>query len=68
MTNRLNYGPTAKVLHWLIVVLLLIQFPIGWFCSRRHEAGRGHDVSRIVWDKPLIQWRERRGSNPRPPA
>jgi cytochrome b561 len=36
MTKRLNYGPTAKVLHWLIVVLLFIQFPIGWLMPDIH--------------------------------
>jgi len=36
MTARLHYGTTAKVFHWLIVGLLLIQFPIGWFMSDVH--------------------------------
>lgn len=26
----LPYGPTAKVLHWVVAVLLAIQLPIGW--------------------------------------
>jgi cytochrome b561 len=30
MTVNLHYGSTAKVFHWLIVALLLVQFPIGW--------------------------------------
>ncbi len=30
MTDRLHYGTTAKIFHWLVVALLLIQFPIGW--------------------------------------
>jgi len=29
-TPRLNYGPTAKVLHWAVVALLAIQAPLGW--------------------------------------
>jgi cytochrome b561 len=28
--TRLNYGTTAKVLHWLIVALLAVQLPLGW--------------------------------------
>jgi cytochrome b561 len=36
MTDRLNYGTTAKILHWLIVALLLIQFPIGWLMPDIH--------------------------------
>jgi cytochrome b561 len=30
MTERLHYGPTAKVLHWLVVALLIVQYAIGW--------------------------------------
>jgi cytochrome b561 len=30
MTARLHYGTTAKMLHWLIVALLMVQYPIGW--------------------------------------
>jgi len=37
MTARLHYGTTAKVFHWLIVGLLLIQFPIGWFMPDVHR-------------------------------
>lgn len=28
--KHLHYGSTAKILHWLIVVLLVIQYCIGW--------------------------------------
>jgi cytochrome b561 len=31
MTARLQYGATAKLLHWLIVALLVVQYLIGWF-------------------------------------
>jgi hypothetical protein len=31
MDDRLHYGTPAKVLHWLVVALLTVQFPIGWF-------------------------------------
>ena len=30
MTDRLQYGTTAKVFHWLIVALLLVQYLVGW--------------------------------------
>lgn len=30
MDHRLRYGTAAKVMHWLIVALLVVQFPIGW--------------------------------------
>ena len=30
MTKQPAYGNTAKVFHWLIVVLLVVQFAIGW--------------------------------------
>jgi hypothetical protein len=31
MTRQLRYGTTAKLFHWLIVLLLFIQYPIGCF-------------------------------------
>src|ERR1700682_4258 len=31
VTDRLHYGTPAKVLHWVVVALLAVQFPIGWF-------------------------------------
>jgi cytochrome b561 len=37
MTDRLQYGTTAKVFHWLIVALLLVQYPIGWFMPDLHH-------------------------------
>ena len=30
MTRQLQYGSTAKILHWLVVVLLVFQYSIGW--------------------------------------
>lgn len=41
MTNRLHYGNTAKVLHWLVVALLAVQFPIGWFMPDVHAGPPG---------------------------
>jgi cytochrome b561 len=37
MTDRTQYGTTAKVLHWLIVVLLFVQYPIGWLMPDIHR-------------------------------
>ncbi len=37
MTARLQYGTTAKAFHWLIVLLLLIQYPIGWLMPDLHR-------------------------------
>jgi len=37
MTDRLEYGTTAKVLHWLVVALLLVQYLIGWLMPDIHR-------------------------------
>jgi cytochrome b561 len=37
MTPRLQYGSTAKVFHWLVVALLLVQYPIGWLMPDIHR-------------------------------
>ena len=37
MTDRLQYGTTAKVLHWLIVALLTVQYVIGWLMPDIHR-------------------------------
>lgn len=36
MTIRLQYGTPAKMFHWLIVALLAVQYPIGWFMPDIH--------------------------------
>ncbi|MBC9981997.1 cytochrome b [Bradyrhizobium campsiandrae] len=36
MTTRLQYGTPAKIFHWLIVVLLAVQYPIGWLMPDLH--------------------------------
>jgi cytochrome b561 len=36
MTKHLQYGTTAKIFHWLIVALLVVQYPIGWFLPDLH--------------------------------
>lgn len=37
MTARLQYGATAKVFHWLIVALLIVQYLIGWLMPNIHR-------------------------------
>jgi cytochrome b561 len=37
MADRLQYGTTAKVFHWLIVALLLVQYSIGWLMPDIHR-------------------------------
>ncbi len=37
MTDRLQYGTTAKVLHWLIVALLTVQYLLGWLMPDIHR-------------------------------
>ena len=37
MTDRLEYGTTAKVLHWVIAALLLVQYLIGWLMPDIHR-------------------------------
>ena len=37
MTDRLQYGITAKLFHWLIVALLLVQYLIGWLMPDIHR-------------------------------
>jgi len=37
MTSRLHYGTPAKVLHWLVVALLAVQYPIGWLMPDLHR-------------------------------
>jgi cytochrome b561 len=37
MTPHLQYGTTAKILHWLIVALLVVQYLIGWLMPDIHR-------------------------------
>lgn len=37
MKARLQYDATAKAFHWLIVALLLVQYPIGWLMPDIHR-------------------------------
>jgi cytochrome b561 len=44
MTKQLNYGTTAKVFHWLIVALLIVQFPLGWLMPHIHHGMKPGDA------------------------
>ncbi|HEY2137302.1 MAG TPA: cytochrome b [Xanthobacteraceae bacterium] len=37
MTKQLSYGTTAKVFHWTIVLLLCVQYPLGWLMPDIHR-------------------------------
>src|SRR4051812_19497764 len=37
MDDRLQYGTTAKLLHWLVVALMLVQYSIGWLMPDIHR-------------------------------
>jgi cytochrome b561 len=37
MADRLQYGTTAKVFHWLVLALLLVQYPLGWLMPDIHR-------------------------------
>jgi cytochrome b561 len=37
MAKQLHYGTTAKVFHWLVVALLVVQYPLGKFMPDIHR-------------------------------
>jgi cytochrome b561 len=37
MAKQPNYGTTAKVFHWLVVALLIVQYPLGKFMPHIHR-------------------------------
>jgi len=45
MTTRLHYGMTAKILHWTIVALLVVQYSIGWLMPDVHAGPPGVPMS-----------------------
>src|SRR6202046_3995415 len=46
MTDHLQYGTTAKVFHWLVLALLLVQYPLGWLMPDIHRGMKpGADMS-----------------------
>src|ERR1700737_276823 len=44
MAKQLNYGTTAKVFHWLIVALLIVQYPLGWLMPDIHRGMKPGDA------------------------
>jgi cytochrome b561 len=44
MAKQLHYGTTAKVFHWLIVALLSVQYPLGWFMPEVHRGMKPSDA------------------------
>src|SRR6266852_5766655 len=44
MAKQLHYGTTAKVFHWLIVALLIVQYPLGWFMPDIHRGVKPGDA------------------------
>jgi cytochrome b561 len=45
MNARLHYGTPAKVLHWLVVALLAVQFSIGWLMPDVHAGPPGRAMT-----------------------
>ncbi|MBO0710836.1 MAG: cytochrome b [Acetobacteraceae bacterium] len=41
MPKHLHYGSTAKTLHWTVVVLLVVQYSIGWLMPDVHGGPPG---------------------------
>ena len=37
MTDRQQYGTTAKIFHWLVMALLVMQYLIGWLMPDIHR-------------------------------
>ena len=44
MTARLEYGTTAKVLHWLVAALVVVQYLIGWLMPDIHGGMKPGDA------------------------
>jgi cytochrome b561 len=44
MAKQLHYGATAKVFHWLIVALLMVQYPLGWLMPDIHRGMKPGDA------------------------
>ena len=47
MTDRTQYDIPAKVLHWLVVALLLVQYLIGWLMPDIHRGMKPGDA--MTW-------------------
>jgi cytochrome b561 len=44
MAMQLHYGTTAKVFHWLVVALLIVQYPLGKFMPDIHRGMKPGDA------------------------
>jgi cytochrome b561 len=44
MAEQHHYGTTAKIFHWLVVALLMVQFPLGWFMPHIHRGMKPGDA------------------------
>jgi cytochrome b561 len=44
MSGQPSYGATAKVFHWLIVALLMVQYTIGWLMPDIHPGTKPGDA------------------------
>jgi cytochrome b561 len=44
MAKQLHYGTTAKLFHWLIVALLIVQYPLGKFMPDIHRGMKPGDA------------------------
>jgi cytochrome b561 len=44
MTTQPAYGTTAKILHWLTVTLLMVQYPLGWLMPEIHHGTKLTDL------------------------
>ncbi len=45
MTHRLHYGAPAKILHWLVVMLLAVQYGLGWLMPDVHAGPPGQAMA-----------------------
>lgn len=48
----IGYTPTAKALHWVTVVLVLIQLPLGFLIARQYFGDAGYNLHKSLG--PLI--------------
>jgi len=44
MATQLHYGTTAKVFHWLVLALLIVQYPLGKFMPDIHRGMKPGDA------------------------
>ncbi len=44
MAKQLQYGTTAKIFHWLVLALLIVQYPLGKFMPDIHRGMKPGDA------------------------